>query len=88
MSYTPLIIGNECMSEDLLELGRMLLCSESQNPCENCKSQIQEYKDRLVPEIIEISKLWANYTEKNKGIALKSFFENYDLDKISKIVNF
>lgn len=86
MSYTPLILGNESIAEDLLDLGKMVLCVESDTPCESCRSQIDEYKDRFVPEILELSKSWANYAEVNKGIAFKSIFENYDLNKISEVL--
>lgn len=86
MSYTPLIVGNESIAEDLLDLGKMILCVESETPCENCKDQIDEYKDRFVPEILELSKLWANYAESHKGIVLKSIIENYDLNKISEVL--
>ena len=86
MSYTPLILGNESISEDLLDLGKMILCVESNAPCESCREQIEQYKDRFIPEIIELSKMWANYTENHKGIALKSILEDYDLNKISDLV--
>lgn len=84
--YTPLIVGNKCISEDLYCLGEMVICSESISSCNSCKKEMEKYKDKIIPEIIDLSKVWFNFVKENNDVYIKSIFENYDIEKISKIL--
>jgi hypothetical protein len=86
--YTPIIIGSKNISEDLLSLGEMVLCAESEKPCENCVTQLEQYEQAIRPSILELSKIWANYSKTKKDLVLKAIFEDYDLNKICEAVNY
>lgn len=86
--YEPLITGNSCVSEDLYSLGEMILCVESSCPCQTCSEEMAKYGEKIIPEIFNLARIWAKYVKENKNIYLKSVFEDYDLKKISEIVNF
>jgi hypothetical protein len=86
--YTPLIIGNSCISEDLYSLGEMVICSESLNSCKSCKKEMEKYSNKIRPEILNLSKFWVKYVKEHNDVYLKSVLEDYDLEKISNIAEF
>lgn len=86
--YEPLIIGNSCISEDLYSLGEIALCYESSCPCVACQEEMKKYGDKIIPEILNLSKLWVKHVKENKNIFIKSVFEEFNLEKISEIVNY